>query len=150
MEVLRAIMPQPMSTPTAAGHTAPFVATTLPTVAPMPRCTSGIAATCLKTNGSDAVFFSCAIASGSIRSVQTLTGTRAFKTVSIGTAGCSRLRYPRALARGLDAVPPARGLLVQDRRPSGHDPAPGGGDRVHRHRPCLRLRARLLHARLPR
>ena len=39
-----AIIPQPMSTPTAAGQIAPFVAMTEPTVAPMPRCTSGIAA----------------------------------------------------------------------------------------------------------
>ena len=37
-------MPQPMSTPTAAGTIAPFVATTLPTVAPRPQWTSGMAA----------------------------------------------------------------------------------------------------------
>ena len=42
--VLTAIMPQPISTPTAAGMIAPFVGTTDPTVAPMPRCTSGITA----------------------------------------------------------------------------------------------------------
>jgi hypothetical protein len=42
---LSAIMPQPMSTPTAAGMIAPRVGITLPTVAPMPQCTSGIAAT---------------------------------------------------------------------------------------------------------
>jgi hypothetical protein len=35
--VRTAIMPQPMSTPTAAGTMACRVATTLPTVAPMPR-----------------------------------------------------------------------------------------------------------------
>ena len=46
-----AIMPQPMSTPTAAGMIAPQVGITEPTVAPMPRCTSGIAAMCLNTNG---------------------------------------------------------------------------------------------------
>ena len=73
-----------MSTPTAAGQSAPFVAMTLPTVAPFPRWTSGIAATCRKTNGNAAVFFSWAIASGSTRSVQIFTGTRAFKTVSMG------------------------------------------------------------------
>ncbi len=55
-----AIIPQPMSTPTAAGTTAPLVAITLPTVAPMPRCASGIAATHLWTNGSDARFFELA------------------------------------------------------------------------------------------
>jgi len=41
----QATMPQPISTPTAAGTTAPRVAITEPIVAPMPRCTSGIAAT---------------------------------------------------------------------------------------------------------
>ena len=50
-EVRAAIMPQPMSTPTAAGITAPLVGITEPTVAPMPTWTSGIAATCLNTNG---------------------------------------------------------------------------------------------------
>ena len=34
--VRTAIMPQPMSTPTAAGMTAPWVASTVPTVAPLP------------------------------------------------------------------------------------------------------------------
>lgn len=43
--VLTAIMPQPISTPTAAGMMARSVAMTLPTVAPMPQWTSGIAAT---------------------------------------------------------------------------------------------------------
>ena len=43
--VRTAAMPQPMSTPTAAGMIAPRVGTTEPTVAPMPRCTSGITAT---------------------------------------------------------------------------------------------------------
>ena len=43
--VCTAIMPQPMSTPTAAGMIAPLVGITLPTVAPIPQCTSGIAAT---------------------------------------------------------------------------------------------------------
>src|SRR5713226_2264940 len=43
--VCTAIMPQPMSTPTAAGIIAPFVGITLPTVAPIPQWTSGMAAT---------------------------------------------------------------------------------------------------------
>ena len=34
--VRTAIMPQPISTPTAAGMTAPWVASTVPTVAPFP------------------------------------------------------------------------------------------------------------------
>ena len=46
-----AIIPQPMSTPTAAGMIAPRVAITLPTVAPIPACTSGITATHLWMNG---------------------------------------------------------------------------------------------------
>ena len=62
--VRRAIMPQPMSTPTAAGMTAPSVGMTLPTVAPLPRCTSGIAATHPCTMGRDAMFSSCFWASG--------------------------------------------------------------------------------------
>jgi hypothetical protein len=43
--VFAATIPQPMSTPTAAGMIAARVAITVPTVAPLPRCTSGITAT---------------------------------------------------------------------------------------------------------
>ena len=57
-----ASIPQPMSTPTAAGTIAPRVAITEPTVAPMPRCTSGIAATWRNTNGRRAMFRSWASA----------------------------------------------------------------------------------------
>ena len=53
-----ATMPQPMSTPTAAGTIAPTVGITEPTVAPIPRCTSGIAATCECTKGRRATFAS--------------------------------------------------------------------------------------------
>ena len=49
--VRTAIMPQPMSTPTAAGMIAPSVGMTDPTVAPLPRWASGISATCGKMNG---------------------------------------------------------------------------------------------------
>jgi hypothetical protein len=56
--VLQAIIPQPMSTPTAAGMIAFSVGITEPTVAPMPKCTSGMAATCLKTTGRRAAFCS--------------------------------------------------------------------------------------------
>ena len=52
--VRTAIMPQPMSTPTAAGMIAPSVGITLPTVAPMPECTSGMTATQRWMNGSRA------------------------------------------------------------------------------------------------
>ena len=48
-------MPQPMSTPTAAGMIAPSVGMTEPTVAPLPRWASGISARCGCTNGIDAV-----------------------------------------------------------------------------------------------
>ena len=44
--VRTAIMPQPMSTPTAAGMMAPSVGMTDPTVAPLPRWASGISARC--------------------------------------------------------------------------------------------------------
>jgi hypothetical protein len=43
--VSTAIMPQPMSTPTPAGMMARRVGMTVPTVEPMPACTSGITAT---------------------------------------------------------------------------------------------------------
>ncbi len=65
-EVCTAIMPQPMSTPTAAGMIAPCVAITEPTVAPLPTCTSGITARCECTNGMRAMFSSCFFASSSI------------------------------------------------------------------------------------
>ena len=57
--VRAAIMPQPISTPTAAGMMAPRVGTTEPTVAPMPRCTSGIAATKGPTTGRRANPINC-------------------------------------------------------------------------------------------
>src|SRR5699024_550753 len=50
-----------MSTPTAAGETAPRMAITLPTVAPIPRWQSGIARTPC-TQGREAMFRSCATA----------------------------------------------------------------------------------------
>jgi len=63
--VLQAIIPQPMSTPTAAGMMAFTVGITEPTVAPMPKCTSGMAATCLNTMGRRAAFVSWRFASSS-------------------------------------------------------------------------------------
>jgi hypothetical protein len=73
-----AIIPQPISTPTAAGTIAPLVGITLPTVAPMPQCTSGITATCRCTNGSDATFRNCcrALASTGTPAVHILIGIR--------------------------------------------------------------------------
>src|SRR5262245_25680823 len=75
--VRAAIIPQPMSTPTAAGITAPTVGITLPTVAPIPQCTSGIAATQRWTNGRLATLRSCwrACSSNATPRVQLFTGT---------------------------------------------------------------------------
>jgi len=74
--VRTAIMPQPISTPTAAGMIAPLVAMTLPIVAPRPQCTSGMAARCLWMNGRAATLRSCAMAWSSIGTplVQALIG----------------------------------------------------------------------------
>ena len=58
-EVSTAIMPHPMSTPTAAGMIAPRVGMTEPTVAPLPRCASGMRARCGWTNGISEVRFAC-------------------------------------------------------------------------------------------
>ena len=63
--VFTATIPQPMSTPTAAGMIAPLVASTVPTVAPLPKWQSGITATCLKMKPIDAVLVICCSASGS-------------------------------------------------------------------------------------
>ena len=70
-------MPQPMSTPTADGASACRIAMTEPTVAPLPKCTSGITAT-PSTHGSAPMLRSCRCASGSIvaGSVHTRTGAR--------------------------------------------------------------------------
>jgi hypothetical protein len=75
--VCTAIIPQPMSTPTAAGITAPTVGITLPTVAPIPKCTSGIATTQPWMNGRLAALVSCARASASNGTprVHAFTGT---------------------------------------------------------------------------
>ena len=76
MDVCTAIMPQPMSTPTAAGMIALCVGTTEPTVAPTPMCTSGITATHLCTKGMLAMFLSWATALSSMGTprVQCLMG----------------------------------------------------------------------------
>ena len=52
-------MPQPMSTPTAEGRTAFLVATTLPTVAPSPKCASAIRQTGPARIGSREVRSAC-------------------------------------------------------------------------------------------
>ena len=76
-DVRTAIMPQPMSTPTAAGTIAPTVGMTLPTVAPIPQCTSGIAATQRWMNGRRATLSSCCRATSSTATprIHALIGT---------------------------------------------------------------------------
>ena len=63
--VLAAIIPQPMSTPTAAGMiVSDHVGMTLPTVAPMPRWASGISAKCPANPGArDTTSACCRVAS---------------------------------------------------------------------------------------
>jgi hypothetical protein len=63
--VRTAIIPQPMSTPTAAGMIAPSVGMTDPTVAPLPRCASGISARYGWMNGIAAVRSACSRVLGS-------------------------------------------------------------------------------------
>ena len=60
-----AIIPQPMSTPTAEGMTAPTVGMTEPMVAPMPTWASGIRATWPAMNGSFAARCAWAIVASS-------------------------------------------------------------------------------------
>ena len=78
-----AIIPQPMSTPTAAGTIAPRVGMTEPMVDPIPTWTSGIAATCECTNGRRATCSSCRTASGVTSSVQMCTGTGVWSMVRL-------------------------------------------------------------------
>ena len=111
-EVRTAIIPQPMSTPTAAGTMAPDVGMTEPTVAPNPQCTSGIAATCLCTNGSRAVLrsWSHAFSSTGTPCVHALIGAppgRVFENVAL-----VRERRGRSCN-----CPPGRCCYI--RRPSG-------------------------------
>src|SRR5690606_33114626 len=63
-DVRTPIMPHPMSTPTALGDTASRIAMTEPTVAPLPRWTSGMTRT-PSTHGSAAMLRSCCSAAGS-------------------------------------------------------------------------------------
>ena len=76
-----AIIPQPMSTPTAAGMTAPFVGMTEPTVEPMPRCASGMRATWPSTMGRRAAFSAWRSVSGS----RSLTQEISLSLILVGT-----------------------------------------------------------------
>ena len=88
--VWTAIIPQPMSTPTAAGITAPTVGMTLPTVAPMPQWTSGITATHWWMNGIAATLRSW-------RSADSSTGTPRVHAL-MGTRPSSAITsYPRSV-----------------------------------------------------
>src|SRR5207248_2172513 len=68
-----ATMPQPMSTPTAAGITAFLVGMTEPTVAPMPTWASGMRATWPTTMGNRAVFSAWRMVSGSTSLAQEIS-----------------------------------------------------------------------------
>src|SRR4029453_14832670 len=126
--VRTAPIPQPMSTPTAAGETAPRMPMTEPTVAPFPKCTSGMTAT-WATQGRLAMLRSWVSACDSTWStgVQSRTSTVSPRSrarlmalsLTPGAAGCRRLRAP---------VDP--GI----REPHGRSPAEGVrdlGDGIH-------------------
>ena len=66
-------MPQPISTPTAAGTIAPSMNTTLPTVAPMPTCASGMSARGSRTKGSLAVRSACSSVAASMPAAPQMT-----------------------------------------------------------------------------
>src|SRR5262245_56214264 len=95
-------MPQPMSTPTAAGTIAPTVGITEPTVAPMPQCTSGITATWWWMNGSEATFFNCfsAAPSSVTPRVHALMGAPGLSIMSYPLMADLLLIFPPAQAEG--------------------------------------------------
>ena len=101
IEVRTAIMPQPMSTPTAAGMIAPTVGITEPTVAPMPQCTSGMTAMWLWMKGRAATLRSCFIADSSIGTplVQALIGAPPLSICSNPLMGFSFSRFRFSLRR---------------------------------------------------
>src|SRR4029453_15080401 len=88
--VRTAAIPHPMSTPTAAGMIAPRVGIPEPTVAPLPRCASGISATCGKMNGRDAVASACARVLGSTMLAQFMS--RLLTCCPLTTVGPAPLR----------------------------------------------------------
>ena len=114
--VRTAIMPQPMSTPTAAGMMAPFVGMQEPTVAPSPKWQSGMTATWPKMNGIFDMFSIWARAFSSICSDGTHVRARLFIWV-----GMFRPPWFFALAcsPGLCCRGPCPGW------PGGPGPAPG-------------------------
>ena len=73
----KAIIPAAVGVDIGCGMMALRVGITEPTVAPMPKCTSGMAAMCLKTMGRRAALVSCFLASSSTGTprVHILTGT---------------------------------------------------------------------------
>ena len=111
-------MPHPMSTPTAAGIRARRVAITDPTVAPMPRWTSGIAATWPTTIGSRETAASCRIDASSTSSVKILTGTpprsSTWRTGMVGRLGAT-VQHSRSAA-GSRAAAPEPALTPATRR----------------------------------
>ena len=117
-----AIMPQPMSTPTADGMTAPLVGMTEPTVAPMPTWASGMRATWPSTIGSRAVFSAWRMVPGSMSLAQEMSlGLMVVGMVAppLG-ARCVQLVWPRCVwSEGVEPSSPAwrAGILAVGRRP---------------------------------
>ncbi len=90
-------MPQPMSTPTAEGITAPRVGMTDPTVAPMPTWASGMRATWPSTMGSRAVFSAWRMVSGSISLAQEMSLGLTWMGIGTSSRACvSLVGWPAA------------------------------------------------------
>ena len=116
-------MPQPMSTPTAAGITAPLVGITEPTVAPMPTWASGMRATWPSTIGRRAVFSAWRMVPGSMSLAQEMS-------LSLMLVGMSPPPCCRWLVVWPAGVEPASRawrarILAVGRRPRGLRSMPG-------------------------
>ena len=131
-----ATMPQPMSTPTADGMTAPLVGMTEPTVAPMPTWASGMRATWPSTMGRRAVFSAWRMVPGSMSLAHEMS-LGLMVTGMVGTSSrCSvppfsLVRPERVWSEGVEPSSTAwrAGVLAIGRRPRdwcGGDGRPGG------------------------
>ena len=120
-DVCTAIMPQPISTPTAAGMIAPLHGMTHPTVAPRPQCTSGITAMWLCTNGSFATFSSWrrAVSSSGTPRVHALIGAPGLSSVLYWAMfPLSPTKNPSADGPGGVAICSLNRSLLRSRTPS--------------------------------
>ena len=102
MSVLQATMPQPMSTPTAAGMMrSSSVGMTLPTVAPMPKWASGMSATCPATSGARDMTSACLRVFSSSMLAQLLTPlSRVAVAMMFASGSYADSRPVRANGRG--------------------------------------------------